>query len=296
MGHRDLARRPSRCPRAATRFASRLRPAVSSARAASRNGVRALPTTAGLVGQPFGFAGRHGDLVGRQGITRRAPDCTAAAVEPVPSASERAHHRRGLGGRVDPMLQIDRRLAREEERQPAHPESHDRDTQLLELLRRRDRIDDRLRTRADEQPGRTRELEQIGTDVDLFARMHAADAAGRSDARSPPSRPAQIVALTVVAPSAPVRDGDRHVAAGHLRRSTGFAEPRSSSSSSPTTTAPSTTPIQAGTAPASRIASPMRRMHSSLRGGRQALTDHAGLERDDAAARRRARRAPRSAT
>ena len=77
---------------------------------------------------------------------------------------------------------------------------------------------------------------------------------------------AQIVALTVVAPATP-----RATATGMSRRATfvavpGSANRRRSSAPSPTTTAPSTTPIQAGSAPADRTASLIRSMHSRFRG------------------------------
>ena len=77
---------------------------------------------------------------------------------------------------------------------------------------------------------------------------------------------AQIVALTVVAPSDPDA-----TATGTSRRATLIAAPgsanRSSSDrSSPTRTAPSSTPIQPGIASASRIAVSIRSTHSRLRG------------------------------
>ena len=77
---------------------------------------------------------------------------------------------------------------------------------------------------------------------------------------------AQIVADTVVAPSAPVAK-----AIGTSRRATLTAAPdsakrSSSSADNPTLSEPSTVPIQAGSAPDVLIAAPMRSMHSRLRG------------------------------
>ena len=77
---------------------------------------------------------------------------------------------------------------------------------------------------------------------------------------------AQIVALTVVAPTTP-----EATAIGRSRRATFVARPgsanrASSPSSRPTTTAPSTTPTQAGTAPPRAIAALIRSMHSRFLG------------------------------
>ena len=166
---------------------------------------------------------------------------------------------------------------------------------LFELLGRGDRVDDGLRPGADEHPRRARELEQIGTDVGRLARMHATDASGRADGHAR-LRPAQIVALTVVAPSAPVA-----TAAGRSRRATLVAAPdsqkrASSSGERPTIRHPSTTPIQAGTL-LRRIAALMRRTHSSLRGaGRpdRSRWSRARRRRAPGSARREPRRPPRS--
>ena len=78
---------------------------------------------------------------------------------------------------------------------------------------------------------------------------------------------AQIVALTVVAPSAPLATADRVVAARDLRRGARLREPRQLLvGRAPPSRSPSTTPIHAGTAPAARIAAFIRSTHSRFLG------------------------------
>ena len=78
------------------------------------------------------------------------------------------------------MLERQPGVAHDEERQPIGAVAHDEHAEFLETLERRNGIDDRLRSRADDEAGQPRHLEQVGRHV-TRVRVHAADAAGRHD-------------------------------------------------------------------------------------------------------------------
>ena len=170
---------------------------------------------------------------------------------------------------VHAVLELHVGLARQEERQPVHPVADDGDPELLEPFRRGRRVHDRLRSAAHEQDRRARQLEEIRRDV----RPGAGPCAGCTPPIPPvaatpiPARcAAQIVALTVVAPSDPAA-----TATGTSRRATFVAAPgskkrASSAGSRPTRTAPSTTAVQAGTAPASSIAADIEEAQARFSG------------------------------
>ena len=131
-----------------------------SASAVSRNGVRVLAVHALSLGSRLGFARPRPRPRRRPSRRLRGPGCRAARWSARRRSDTAPSDRRGLVGRVDAVLQLHGRLAREEERQSAHAVSDERDAELLELLRRRGGIDDRLRSRADQQPRRARELQR----------------------------------------------------------------------------------------------------------------------------------------
>ncbi len=181
------------------------------------------------------------------------------------------------------MLQVHGRLRGEEERQAGDPVADEGDAELLELLRRRVGVDDRLRPRADQHPRCTGELEQVRAHVGVGARVHAADAAGRSDhdagSRGGPDRRAHRCGAEL-----PGRDRRREVASRHLRRGAGLAEPCQilvgQADDDPSTRGPDPRRHRPGR--------PDRAAHAldalAVPWHRQPLTDHTRLERNDALA------------
>ena len=104
--------------------------------------------------------------------------------------------------------------------------------------------------------------------------------------RIPAARQTASVPPTVVAPTRALHDSGGEVARPELARGRRRTA-ASSSSVSPTTISPSSTPIVAGTAPASRTAASEREPDLDALARREAVGDERRLERDDA--RRRAR-------
>ena len=277
-----LARQAPRSTRAARGWPpaiARRSPPRGSAR---RNGVRSRPRTPSRVGSLLASAAsrprprRHPSRARRD---RVAEQDRRARVE----IDRGGEHRRRLLRRVDAMLQLDRRLPREEERQAVHAVADEGHAELLQALRRGRRVDDRLGPAAHQQPRRPRELHEVGAHVRALARMHAADAAGRAHAdpgaRGGPDRRGHRGRAEAAA-----RARRREIAPRDLVRPAGLGERiRAPRRRAPPRPRPSSTPTHAGTAPAPRIA----RRHAidalDVAGMRQSLADHARLQADDRA-------------
>ena len=187
------------------RFASRLRPSVSSreGRQQERGPRRAAPSASA---RRSASAAACRDLVGVHRRRRRhgaAQQHGRAHAEPPSACREIAA---ASGGGVHPMREIDRRFPRQEEGQPVDAVPDDRDAELLEPLGRRDRVEIDFGPEQTSRPGVRANSSRSALTSGSGPGVHTADAAGRAhlmparrrprSSRSPSSRPSARATAT----------------------------------------------------------------------------------------------------